>query len=467
MSAKLFIGSTVRRLRRRANLSQVSMAQTLGISSSYLNLIEADRRPVSAALLLRIGTLFDVDPRTLAEPGAAVSVSELRARLAQPLFAGIDLDAEEAAEWIASHPAGVAAFIRATDALRGDATQWAVSTRDGPGSDPVRATRQEIERWHNHFADIDAWAETLSDELRKGSDDLYSAIADRLRAKHKLSVRILPYDVMPDRLRRVDLHARQIQLSEMLQPHSRLFQLAVHIVQLEGAALCDAVLQGSALTDPTARKLMLRHLTHYAAAAMIMPYGRFLRACEASGYDMAVLKRRFNAGFEQVAHRLTTLQRVGARGLPFFMLRIDRAGQVSKCYAGASASPLANMGMRCPLWNIHRAFDGGAQSLTDIVQLEDGSRWATLAQPVQQDRPSEGAPGAQFVVVLGLDAALAEPMIAFRGRDVRHGRAMPIGLGCAQCTRTGCPQRSLPPASRPLVLVETERGLSPFDFVAS
>ena len=116
-------------------------------------------------------------------------------------------------------------------------------------------------------------------------------------------------------------------------------------------------MSGATFAERAGERLYRRHLTSYFAAALMMPYARFLRACEATGYDLDLLQRRFGAGFEQVAHRLTTLQRVGARGLPFFMLRIDRAGQSSKRYAGASNSPLVETDMRCPLWQLHHAFD--------------------------------------------------------------------------------------------------------------
>ena len=202
----------------------------------------------------------------------------------------------------------------------------------------------------------------------------------------------------------------------------------------------------------------------------MMPYARFLRACEATGYDIELLQRRFGAGFEQVAHRLTTMQRVGSRGLPFFMLRIDRAGQSSKRYAGASGSPLVETDARCPLWRLHAAFDRPGQLVKHLVELGDpGSasgaghtRWFTIARTVQPQLRPEGAIRAEFVIGLGLDASLAAPLAAARGIDLKTGEATPIGLGCRACTRPDCPQRSAPPAGRVLVFNERERGLTPF-----
>lgn len=452
---KLFAGHAIRRLRRGAALTQAAMAEMLGISPSYLNLVEKNQRPITALLMLRLAETFDFDPRALAasEPGGGADA--IRRRLADPIFADLEIDRAQVEEWLAGAPGGAEAFARAYDRL-GDGAGVADETPD-----PSAAVRREIERWRNHFADLDAAAEALADELRLGSGDLYSAMAERLRVKHQLSVRILPVEVMPDRLKRLDLHARQLQLSELLDAASRSFALAQQLAE-EARAEIDALVRGAGL-DRVGERLYRRHLTGYFAAALVMPYARFLRACEATGYDIELLMRRFGAGYEQVAHRLTTLQRVGARGLPFFMLRVDRAGQVSKRYAGASGSPLAEGPGVCPLWDLFAAFDRAGELVSQLVALEDGGRWFTLSRTVQPQGSRAGGIRARFAIALGLAAKDAAPLAAARGMDL-EGSATPIGLGCRACTRPDCPQRSAAPAGRAMVVSERETGLTPFGF---
>lgn len=451
---KLFAGHAVRRLRRQLGLTQAAMAEGLDVSPSYLNLVERNQRPVSATLLLRLAQTYDFDPRALAasEPGGGAEA--IRRRLADPLFADLEIDRHQMEEWLAGAPGGAEAFARAYDRIGGGA---------GTGAEPDDAGRQvrrEIERWRNHFADLDAAAEALADELRLAAGDLYGAMAERLRVKHQLAVRILPADVMPDRTRRLDLHARQIQLSEMLDAPARSFALAERLAE-EARSEIDALVKGAAL-DRAAERLYRRHLTGYFAAAVMMPYARFLRACEASGYDVELLQRRFGASFSQVAHRLTTLQRVGARGLPFFLIRVDRAGQVSKRYAGASGSPLVEGPGICPLWNLFEAFARPDETLVQLLELEDGSRWFTLAHAVRPQGDRSGL-HARFAIGLGLAADSAGGLAVAAGRDLA-GRAVPAGLGCRACTRPDCPQRSAPPAGRALLLNERENGLTPFGF---
>ncbi len=454
---KLLAGHAVRRARRQVGLTQVAMAEALGISASYLNLIERNQRPVTAGLLVRLAERFDFDPRVLsaAEPGGGADA--LRRRLADPLFADLEIDRNDVAEWLAAAPGGVEAFARAYDrgAGAGSATAQA--------GDATAAVRAAIDRWRNHFADLDAHAEALADELRLGSDDLYGAVAERLRARHSLTVRVLPVDVMPDMLRRLDLHGRQLQLSEVLDRASRTFELAVQLAQIEVRGEIEALARGAALAERGADRLFRRHLASYWAAALMMPYGRFLRACEATGYDAELLQRRFGAGFEQVAHRLTTLQRVGARGLPFFMVRVDRAGQASKRYAGASGAALALAEGRCPLWRLHNAFDRPGIMATQLVELEGGERFLTMARTVTPQGRRIGAIVAEFAIGLGVEAGQAGTLAAARGLDLA-GEATPIGLGCRACLRPDCPQRSLPPAGRALRIDERERRVSALTF---
>ena len=455
---KLFAGHAVRRLRRQAGLTQAAMSDVLAISPSYLNLVERNQRPLSASLLVKLAESFDFDPRALAagEPGGGESA--IRRRLADPMFADLEIDRNEVEEWLAGAPGGAEAFARAYDRI-GSGT----APGEAGAADPIAEVRREIERWRGHFADLDVAAEKLADELRLGAGDLYGAIAERLRVKHQLTIRILPVDVMPDLLRRLDLHARQLQLSEMLDPASRTFAVAFQLAQIEARGEIDALAKGASFTDRAAERLYRRHLASYFAAAVMMPYARFLRACEATGYDLELLQRRFGAGFEQVAHRLSTLQRVGARGLPFFMVRVDRAGQASKRFSGASASPLGEAEGRCPLWRIHHAFDRPGSLAVQLVELEGGARWLTIARTVAPQGRRYGAVPAEFAIGLGVAAEFAGTLAAARGIDLK-GEATPIGLGCRACLRERCPQRAAPPIGRALLINERERGVSPFTF---
>ena len=435
------------------------MAVRLAISPSYLNLLERNQRPLSARLLVQLAERFDFDPRSLRQDEAVGGIDGLRRRLADERFADLSIDRDEVAEWLAAAPQGALAFARLYDA--GGGTAQAAAT------DPMDLVRREIERWRNHFADLDAAAEDLADELRLSNAEIGSALAERLRQRHQLAVRILPIDVMPDRLRRLDLHARQLQLSEQLDQSSRNFQIAVQLAMLEQRDAIATLADGAGFADRAAWRLFRRHLAAYFAAAMLMPYGRFIRACEATGYDLPLLQRRFAVGFEQLAHRLTTLQRVGQRGLPFFMARLDRAGQFSKRFAGASGTTLLESSASCPLWNVHRAFEQAGRIIVQNVAFTDpagqASQWFTLARTVEGNG-ALGSDSARFVVVLGIEAGMAAQLAAAQGMQLGSDQAEVIGAGCALCHRADCQQRSLAPRGAVLEFDERSRGLTPFEF---
>lgn len=453
----LLAGPAVRRLRKREGLTQAAMAAQLGISPSYLNLVERNQRPLTARLLVRLAEAYDFDPRSLRQDEAVGGVDGLRRRLSDARFADLAIDRDEIAEWLSAAPQAAIAFARLFDAS-GSAGAIAAD-------EPMELVRREIERWRNHFPDLDAAAEALADELRLSNADIGAALAERLRQKHQIAVRVLPVEVMPDALRRLDLHARQLQLSELLEPSSRNFQIAQQLALLEQRDEITAIANGAQFADRAAWRLFRRHLAAYFAAAVLMPYGRLIRACEATGYDLPILQRRFGVGFEQLAHRLTTLQRVGQRGLPFFMARVDRAGQFSKRYAGASGTALLDSDRGCPLWVAHRAFERAGQLCVQHASFVEpsgqSSQWLTVAQTVEGNGPP-GGDGPRFVVALGIEARLAGTLAQARGLALDGATAIPIGPGCSACHSKDCAQRSLPPRGAMLAFDERTRGLTPF-----
>lgn len=450
----VYAGPAMRRLRRKEGLTQAMMAGRLGISPSYLNLIERNQRPISARVLMQMMAEFEIDPRNLKADETIGGTDGLARRLGDPRFADLAIERREIDEFLSASPHIAAAFARLYD-------------NAAPGTpahgDPLSASRRVIEHWQNHFADLDHAAERLADELRLSRGDIGIALTDHLRSRHQLSVRILPQEVMPDLSRRLDLHARQVQLSEMLPPASRNFQLAVQLARLEQQAPVEALAAGSGLPKASsARVLLERHLYAYFAAAVIMPYRRFLRACQATGYDLPVLQQRFGVSFEQLAHRLTTMQRVGERGLPFFMARVDAAGQFSKRFAGASGAAFLDGEASCPLWHLHRAFARPGEWQVQRIDVEGAvpGEWITLARSVG----GRDAPGGLFSVVVGLEARFADQLAQLRREPAALPRT-PTGMGCVRCNRLACRQRSRPPEGAVLAAERMTEGATPFRIV--
>jgi predicted transcriptional regulator/DNA-binding XRE family transcriptional regulator len=458
---RLYAGMALKRLRQTQGLTQTAMARALTISPSYLNLLEKNQRPLTARLMLQLAERFGFSPQQLLEENPGGGVDSLASKLATGAFADLDIDRDMIADWMVGAPQLVEAFSRA---FEGGVA--AIGGQDlASGHIALDLVRAEIERRQNHYADIDAQAEVLADSLRAANNDIFAALSARLREKHQIMIRVLPEDILPEYLHRFDMHARQLQLAEMLTQESRTFRAAYLVVQLEFRDEIELLAQSAKFGDDAAEKLYRRHLSSYFAAAIVMPYGRFLRACDQTGYNIVVLQRRFGASFEQVAHRLTTLQRVGQRGLPFFMIKVDRAGQFSKRYSGASGTALTQSTGSCPLWQIHYGFSASGNIRSQLVETEDGTRWLTLARIVGGQSVyglGRADQAAEHVIGLGVRADFIEQLTPGYTRNIQPEKATPIGTGCRSCIRDDCRQRAEPQSLQRLHIDEQSAPRIPF-----
>ncbi len=460
---KLFIGGKLRRLRRDLGLSQTRMADDLGISPSYANLMERNQRPVSAQVLIRLAEIYDLDIAALAASEDDRSLSELGTVMSDPLFRDLGVPPQELRDLVETCPSVADVLRRLYQAYQQTARAPdadGISTDIRP-FDPIEAVRNAIEAARNYFPALDEAAEALAAELAEAGPDRQAALAARLQARHGVRLRILPADVMAGALRRFDRHRRQLQLSEMLSPPSRVFQAAFQLATIEYAALLDRTVDETAPTDATARRMFRIVLANAFAGAVMMPYGRFLAAAEACRYDITVLAQRFEASLEQVCHRLTTLQRPAARGVPFFMIRVDDAGNVSKRHASGRFH-LSRHGGTCPLWNLHETFRQPGAILTQRLEMPDGSAFFSIATAV--GGASQPYPGraARFAVGLVCEMKYASRLVYADGAG--GGDPARIGPHCRLCERTDCSQRAEPPSSRPILVDENLRGAVPFVF---
>jgi predicted transcriptional regulator/transcriptional regulator with XRE-family HTH domain len=468
---KLFIGPRFRRIRRQLGLSQTQMAAELKLSPSYINLIERNQRPVTAQTLLRLAEAYDIDLRELASADEDRYFAELNEVFGDPLFRPLDVPKHELRDLAELCPSVTHALQRLyasyIEARRGESMAAArLGGRDEsspPAANPIERVRDLIEENRNYFGGLESAAEQVCDQIDAPDHELFRTLCERLRERHAVAVRVLPVDVMRDTLRRFDRHRRQLLLSELLDAPGRVFQTAFQLALIEASTAIDAMTGRHADLDEPARRLYRVTLAGYFAAAVMMPYARFHAAAESLGYDIAVLGRRFGASFEQICHRLTTLQRPTARGIPFFMLRVDHAGNVSKRFSSGTF-PFSKFGGTCPLWNVHATFDTPGRIVTQIIELPDGNRYFSIAQTVRRPAAPHPQPQPRYAIGLGCDIRYASRLVYAGGVNLAAAEATPIGINCRLCERENCSQRAEPPITRTFILDETTRGASPFLF---
>ncbi|ADL01005.1 HTH-type transcriptional regulator RamB [Brevundimonas subvibrioides] len=468
---KLFLGARVKRLRRDRGLTQTAMAGDLGVSPSYLNHIERNQRPVSAQLLLRLADAYDVDLRTLGQTGAA-GEADLAEVLADPLFKGLEVPRHELVQLVDDAPGAAEAIVRLYRAFseQRDKTRAAL-IEGGQSSDaasPADWVRDHVQSRANYFPQLDGLGETLHAALDPNmTGEGCEALARvRLATRHNLAVKVMPAEVMVEWTRRFDPHRRRLLLSETLDHSSRAFAIAYQLALAEHDAELNALADAARPPDATTRALLKVSLTNTLAAAILMPYAAFQRMAEATGYDISRLQTRFAVSFEQVAHRLTTLSRPTARGVPFFLMRVDQAGNVSKRYA-AGAFPFARFGGACPRWRLHSAFRTPGRLVTQIIETPDGRRWFTLARTV--DRQGHDGFGERYDLAIGLGCELkdAHRLVHARGLDLAAPDVTPIGPACRLCHRHPCAERAAPPVDRVLAVDDWSKSVSPYPFGAA
>lgn len=470
MSRKTLLGPKLRRLRQEHGLTQAQTAQRLGISPSYLNMIESNQRSVTIDLLLKIGQSFDVDLARFADDDGARLISGLQEVFADPLFDGQGVKRQDILDMVETAPAAarsVMTLYQAYRQLRDDA-KLAVDARasaDGTGGAQTGGTGgfaldETVDFFYdqsNHFPALEDIADSLWAGGGLDAATLYGSLVEALDRDLSLRVKVMPVDVMGPAKRRYDRHSRRVLLSEMLPPESRTFELALQLGQLRYRDALDAVADSARFRTEEAGRLARLALANYLAGAILMPYDRFYRAAVAVRYDLEILQQRFGASFEQVCHRLTTLQRPGARGVPFFLIRVDKAGNVSKRFTGKGLH-FARFGGACPRWNIHDALQAQGRMVVQMSETLEGERYFSIARSVTKPGGGWREPGQTYAVALACEASHAAQLVYADGMDLQTDQsAVPIGLHCRVCERLECAHRAFPPVGGRVVIDDPVR----------
>jgi XRE family transcriptional regulator, fatty acid utilization regulator len=473
LDRKAMLGHKVRRFRQDQGLSQTEMAAQIGISPSYLNLIEHNQRPVTVPLLFKLGNAFEIDLKEFAEDDDQRLAAGLSEVFGDPLFSGQGVSEREMRELVAAAPAaaqGVLTLYRAYRRIWESAqalAHEAGGSACGPLSsdNPVEAVRDVLEAENNHFEDLERAAEQIWDEAALDRDALFAGLRAHSRAALGVEVRVMPVEVMGDTLRRWDHHRRRILISETLLPSARTFHLAVQIALIGHRERLDRLVERVELPSEEARGLLRMSLAGYFAGALMMPYGPFLQAAKDLRYDIELLRRRFGASVEQVCHRLTTMQRPGARGVPFFFLRVDNAGNISKRLSGGGFQ-FARFGGACPRLIVHDVFRTPGQMHTQVARLPDDTTFLIVARTLDPIGGGRDPLLPRYAIALGCDHKDARHLGYGDAVDAkRAGDVTPAGVSCRVCERLDCTQRAHPPVNHRLRVDQALRRAQPFDFV--
>ncbi|MDJ0638711.1 MAG: short-chain fatty acyl-CoA regulator family protein [Paracoccaceae bacterium] len=460
---KLYAGAKLRETRLRLKLTQKAFAERLGVSLPYLNQMENNNRPVSSAVILALVQEFEFDVNELAMGEGERLASDLREALADPLFTD-KVPPADLRLLTTNAPALARAFLSLHEAYR-QANERLASLDEAlgqegvrPGASPWDEVRDFFHYCDNYIDAVDRAAERFAAE---SDGDVDAAIA---KACEQMGITLHVSQDVPG-VRHYDAAGSKLWLSALASEETRRFQALHQIAMLKYSDLIDATLDLARFQSGTARSIAQIGLANYFAGAALLPYGRFLTAARAHRYDLERLAREFGASLEQVAHRLSTMQRPGAKGLPFFFVRVDQAGTITKRHS-ATHLQFARYGGACPLWNVHRAFETPGRFLRQLAETPDGVRYLCLAREISV--PVAGAafraPVRRFAIALGCEISHAPEIVYSDGLDLKDTSGFePIGISCRICERRDCHQRALPPLESALTVSPDRRGILPYE----
>lgn len=460
-----FAGAPLKALRQRMGLGQVAMAARLSLSVSYLSQLENDDRPITPPVAEALARAFPYDWSLPDVDQSAVRLEGFRAAVNDPLFG--DLPAPDQLHRIIEQQPVLADYlIRLHGAYRqGEERRQIVDealTSGAPGGG--RLPWEEVRDWFheagNYVDPIDRAAEAMADAI--DAEPLPEALlAHLLKADHGIDIISTDGEVAGRPMRQFDAALGLLTIDRALPSETRRFFLAQQLALLTFSGEIAAVTGQAALSDQ-ARRLLGLGLANYAAAALLMPYGRFRVAARQVRHDIDRLCRRFGVSFEQACHRLSTLQRPRARGLPVFFCRVDMAGNITKRHS-ATRLQFARFGGACPLWIVHEAVAIPDRILVQLAETPDGVRYVSMAKGLVKPSGSYTRSPRRYAVALGCEVEHSDAFIYADGLDIGNAAAAtPIGVSCRLCPRQHCDQRAFPPADRQILIDPDIREVVPY-----
>lgn len=464
---KVFAGARLRTLRSQHKLTQAELAARLEISASYVNQLESNQRPLTASVMLALVDGFNLDLSELMTDASDRLVADLREALADPVFGEGVPNLQELKTVATNAPDMARAMLQLYESYRKTNERLAgvdaALSRD-PQSGMQTAYEEVRDFFHyadNYIDPLDRAAEALAGELGEFGPDRLRRLTIYCAETHNIRVMLTPPSG-GDAISTFDRANRDLWVNSRLEPSTQFFQIAAVLGGLEQATLLGELLDAANFKTAEARSIARMGLTNYFAGALQMPYGAFLKAAQAYRYDIEDLAHVFGASLEQIAHRLSTMQRPRERGVPFFFARVDAAGTITKRHS-ATALQFARFGGACPLWNVHRAFEAHGQIIRQLAETPDGHRYISLAWSSEKRTGGYHGTTRRYAYALGCEVSHAGRLVY--GEDIDPARVAfdPIGISCRICERRTCPQRSVPPLAASITVPADRRAIVPYE----
>ena len=464
----LKIGPKIKAFRRQLGLQANKFAERLGISPSYLNLIEAGKRKIDGNLLIKISKELRIDLSDLTSKKDLNLENDISDLLDDQLFEDLDILGPEVKDLVSSNPKIAKALIKLGDNYKQKDHEIVNKVENISGkiidnrktSFPGEVISDFLQENKNYFPKLEEFANNIFKKVQKNNRTRYIALCDFLKKEFSITVKdIIPEETKPFS-KVYNKKNKELLLSDYNSLETKKLHAAAQIAQEGAIDIIEDYLSKFKFPSNESKRLTQIALLNYCGAAILMPYNLFHSECKKLKYDLQLLQNTFATSFEQVAHRVTCLQDPKLPGIPFHFLRVDMAGNISKRFS-LSGIEIPRYGGACPRWNVYSAFTRPGVIQSAVSKMTNGEKYVCIARTVEKGIGRFGRTKSILSIGLGCEAKYAKDFIYTENLNMSDkSTEIPIGVSCRTCDRLDCSQRAFPPLHKKFDVDINTRGVS-------
>ena len=464
----LKIGPKIKAFRRQLGLQANKLSEQLGISPSYLNLIESGKRKIDGDLLLKVCEELKIELSDLTNKSDLNLANNLSELLGDELFEDLDILGPEVQDLVNTNPKIARALIKLGDNYKQKGQEIVSKVENISGkiidgrkaSFPGEVVSDFLQENKNYFSKLEKFAEDIFNRIQINNRATYMALCDFLKTEYGVKVKdVLPEDGKP--FSKIYYKSRkELHLSDYVALETKKLYAAAQIAQEGAMVIIENYLLAFKFPSEESKKLTKVALLNYCGAAILMPYKLFHQECMKQKYDLELLQNTFACTFEQIAHRVTCLQDPKLPGIPFHFLRVDVAGNISKRFS-LSGIEIPRYGGACPRWNVYSAFSRPGVIQAAVSKMSNGEKYVCIARTVEKGVGRYGKKKSILSIGLGCQAKYAKDFVYTENLDLNDKKTeIPIGVSCRTCDRLDCSQRAFPPLHKKFDVDINNRGVS-------
>ena len=464
----LKIGPKIKAFRRQLGIQANKFSEQVGISPTYLNLIEGGKRKIDGDLLIKISKELRVELSDLTSKSDINLENDISELLDDQLFEDLDILGPEVKDLVSTNPKIARALIKLGDNFKQkdheivnkveNISSKIIDSRKT--SFPGEVISDFLQENKNYFPKLEKFANDIFDKVQKNKRTRYIALCDYLKKKYSITVKdIIPEEGKPFS-KIYNKSTKELLLSDYNSLETKKLHAAAQIAQEGAIDIISEYLSKFNFPSNESKRLTQVALLNYCGAAILMPYKLFHTECKKLKYDLELLQNTFATSFEQVAHRVTCLQDPELPGIPFHMLRTDIAGNISKRFS-LSGIEIPRYGGACPRWNVYSAFTRPGVIQAAVSKMTNGEKYVCIARTVEKGVGRFGQSKSILSIGLGCEAKYAKEFVYTENLDISDKKTeIPIGVSCRTCDRLDCSQRAFPPLHKKFDVDINTRGVS-------